>query len=133
MPNGHRGSAERWAELEAPLQAIDHVLEEFAVQHEMEITKNYHNWPSRTLSWGRPVQRQLSFYLHDEDHQTFGFRLTAWEDRGRERYWKVEVVRNDIDSRELSEIAAQMLELGCETTAKWGRDQLKYVGDIAPL
>lgn len=133
MPNGYHGPAEHWMELEAPLLGIDRVLEEFARRHGMEIVKNYHNRPSRTLKWGKPLRRQVSFYLQDEGERTYGFGLMAVEDRGRQRYWKVETVRDDIAADELDEVVAHLLEVGRATVAAWSRDELTYAGDITPL
>jgi len=132
MPTGYHGPAEHWMELEAPLVAIDHVLEEFALRYAMEIAKNYHNWPSRALKWGKPLRRQISFYLRDEGERTFGFGLMAVEDRGRKRYWKFKTVRDDIAANELDEVVAHLLEMGRETVAAWSRDELTYAGDITP-
>lgn len=52
MPNGDYGPHEEWDRLEEPLCRADPVIAAFSQRRELSISRNYHNWPERTLSWG---------------------------------------------------------------------------------
>jgi hypothetical protein len=72
MPNGYQIKKEEWDRMEKPLLAIDSEFERFAKLHALEVTKNYHNWPSRTLNWNKNnAERKLQIYLNDQKTLTF--------------------------------------------------------------
>ncbi len=39
--------------MEAAFLQADPVLEKFAKNHAINLSKNYHNWPERSLRWSR--------------------------------------------------------------------------------
>jgi len=45
--------------MEAPLRALDPVLEACADWHGMSLSRNSHNWPERSLAWGAPIHRLI--------------------------------------------------------------------------
>jgi hypothetical protein len=49
MPNGFHGSEEEWERIEAPLRTIDAGIAAFAERNGLIGSKNYHNWPERSL------------------------------------------------------------------------------------
>ena len=90
MPNGFQGSELEWQRIEAPLLRVDSTLEMFASAHGLAISKNYHNHPERSLTWGTGLRRLIQLYLADSRLLTFNIWLCASQDRGSSRYWKQE-------------------------------------------
>src|SRR2546430_16910392 len=94
MPNGHHhGSEEEWNRLEAPFREIDPAVQAFARRHGLRLTTDYHDWPERSLRWGGDIERLIQIYLHDEQRLTWNLWLCASQDRGRERFWKTQFLR----------------------------------------
>jgi len=129
MPNGFHGSKNEWERMEAPLLRIDHVLESFASSHELQLRRNYHNWPERSLMWNSSgVKKLIQIFLHDEQKLTFTVWICASEDRGAGRFWKQTKLR---DAIALEEISAELGGLLCECKAildGWKEADLEPVG-----
>lgn len=133
MPNGFYGSRERWLEMTKPLRGIDDLLADFAERHGMRIIKDYHNWPSRTLEWGAPVIRHLAVFLAEEHQMLFDVVGVAWEDRGRERYWRRSVLRSGVPAEQLRRVVLPLLENGREGVSSWRSDDLEYATELDEL
>lgn len=108
MPNGFHGSTKEWGRMEAPLRAIDAILQAFAERHRMELTRNYHNWPERSLTWDAAPRRSIQIWLADEQDLCFAMAICAWEDRTRGRFWKNRIM---IASQSLDELRPRLLQL----------------------
>ena len=131
MPNGYHGPKDKWTGMERPLREVDDLLASFADQNGMNIIKNYHNWPSRTLAWGEPIVRQLSIHLASENDMLFALGMMASTDRDGGRYWKSETLSEGIPASQLRERTLDLLERGRDVVNSWTRDDLRYAGEIA--
>src|SRR5580698_8569922 len=92
---GWYGTEEEWNHIEAPIAAIDADLEEFSRKHGIAITKNLKDWPERSLSWNvGDVRCLIQVYLKSEKMLTLNFWICASQDRGSDRYWKREMLKD---------------------------------------
>jgi hypothetical protein len=73
VPDGFYGSRNEWEELEAPLKKLDATLDAYALAEGMTLSRNYHDWPERSLRWGRDAVRMMQPYLNDEKTGTYSF------------------------------------------------------------
>jgi hypothetical protein len=125
MPNGFHGSREDWERMESPLLEIDESLKDFAQAHTMELSLNYHAWPSRRLTWGVDIHRLIEISLEDEREMTFNFWICAWKDGRRKRYWKNAYLREGAPFPEIKEELRQLLQEGIETLESWHKKDLR--------
>jgi hypothetical protein len=126
MPNGFSGTDEEWKRMEAPLLMVEDVLAEFARTHGMQITKNYHEWPERSLTWGNDIRRLIQLYVAESDRPTFNLWLCASQDRGSSRFWKRDFL---VEKKPLETFAAQLpvlLEKARNTLNSWTEQQLEF-------
>jgi hypothetical protein len=114
MPNGHHGTEEEWKRLEAPLREIDAAMEAFAKRHKMAISRNYHNWPERSLRWGSDPERLIQIYLEDDR------RLT----------WKREFLRHDVPMGDMSPVIDQLLDEAFLTVSSWRPEELELATTV---
>ena len=127
MPNGFHGTDDAWARLEAPLLRLDPVLEAFARNHSLSVERNYHNWPSRAMTWGAPISRLIQVYLEDEQAMTWTVWLCASEDRGAARYWKRVFLQRAVAIEEIEHGLAERLDEARRRVEAWSSDQLEFV------
>ena len=125
MPNGFHGSREEWERMESPLLEIDESLKDFAQAHTMELSLNYHAWPSRRLTWVKDIHRLIEISLEDEREMTFSFWICAWRDSHRKRYWKKAYLREGAPLPEIKKELKQLLDEGIETLESWHKKDLK--------
>ncbi len=85
---GWYGTKEEWERIEGPLLDLDSILDDFASEVGLTISKNYKDWPERSFVWGGDVRCLIQLYLVDEKELTFNLWLCASQDRGRKRFWK---------------------------------------------
>jgi len=126
MPNGFHGSKQEWERLEAPLRQFDPELQAFADQHAMRITRNEHNWPSRSLHWGHHIERAVQISLEHPGQLTWSIWVYAWQDRGRERYWKKVLLGQAIPLAEIAPRLAGILQQGRHLADAWSADDLEF-------
>jgi len=124
MANGFVGSKESWDRLTAPLLGLDSTLEAFANQHGMSLKCNHHNWPSRSLEWGAPVERLIQIYLADEEPLTWNFWLCAHEDRPAGRYWKRQFLRESTPIEDIADSLTSLLVQSHQLLESWSADDL---------
>ena len=96
MPNGYQGPKAEWDRMEKPLITIDSDLARFASSKSLEIEKNYHAWPSRSLKWRNDASRLIQIYLEDEKDPTFNVWICACEDRENGRYGKDRMIMRNV-------------------------------------
>ncbi len=66
---------------------IDSQLASYATYNKMRITKNYQDWPERTLSWkSNGMHKMLQIYLEKNDANTFLLWGCAYKDKMTKRY-----------------------------------------------
>ena len=130
MPNGFSGTNEEWERMEAPLLAVENVLADFAATNGMQITKNYHEWPERSLTWGTRIRRLIQLYAAESDQPTFNLWLCASQDRGLSRFWKREFL---VEKKPLEAFAPGLLQLLEEARSKldsWTEEELEFATKI---
>ncbi|MDD5680359.1 MAG: hypothetical protein PHI59_03865 [Candidatus Omnitrophica bacterium] len=66
---------------------IDSQLGSYATHNKMRITKNYQDWPERTLSWkSSGMHKMLQIYLEKNDVNTFLLWGCVYKDRMAKRH-----------------------------------------------
>jgi hypothetical protein len=131
MPNGFSGTDDEWERMEAPLKAVEDVLAEFATAHGMQMTKNYHGWPERSLTWGTGIRKLIQLYAAESDKPTFNIWPCASQDRGLSRFWKREFL---IEKKPFETFAVRLPELLEEARIKvnsWTEEQLEFATKVA--
>lgn len=131
MPNGFQGPRNVWEKMEAHFLRIDPLLERFAKAHSASIGKNYHNWPERSLIWSSGQLRKLiQIYLKDEDHETYCLWLCVSEDRDAKRFWKQQMLLDNVSWNEVHGNLEHHLEEGCKIVQAWSSADLEFGSDI---
>ena len=125
MPNGFHGTREAWDRMEAPLRALDPVLEAWATRHGMSLSRNSHAWPERSLAWGAPVERLIQIYLEDQDRLTWNVWICAFEDRPSGRHWKREFLRSDEPIARIDTDLERLLGEAARIVDGWSTDDLE--------
>jgi hypothetical protein len=131
MPNGFQGSDLEWQRIEAPLLRIDSALEMFASAHGLTISKNYHNHPERSLTWGAGsagLRRLIQLYLTDSKLLTFNIWLCASQDRGSSRYWKQEFLLKEQSIETFVGTLPSLLEGAYLKVNSWAAEDLERAG-----
>ena len=96
MPNGYYGSIEDWQRMEAPLLDIDDLLEKLAEERNLEVVRNYHNWPSRHLEWVTDgIYRGVQILAADKP-QAYHMGVVAWEDKNDQRHQRTAMAQRRI-------------------------------------
>lgn len=118
MANGFHGEKAEWDRLEAPLRAMDFLLQAFADEKGIALERNDHNWPSRGFIWGDSVRRRLQIFLH-EDYLTWKVWLCASEDRAGGRFSKSAFLRKDVTIDVIAGEISAILEEGFAIVEGW--------------
>ena len=126
MPNGFFGPQDEWKRMEAPLLEIDEVLTVFGKRHEMRLSKNYHDWPERSLVWGGDVRCLIQIYLENEKMMTWNVWLCASQDRATGRYWKNQFLRRAVQFQEIRSNLEQLLEEARSIVTSWSERNLEH-------
>ncbi len=112
-------SKEQWEQLEGLLQTIDDNLKSIAQSKNLNIEKNYHNWPSRSLHWESDgINRKIEIYLENERQKTYNTCLYSWQDKNNIRYLKKEFLKN-ISFSEMSTNLEKLLEESYNIIESW--------------
>ena len=130
MPNGYHGSDEGWQRLEEPLCQADSVIAAFGKRHGIPIGRNHHNWPERSLEWGKNPARIIQIYLEDESQLSWTVWICASEDRGRQRFWKRSYLRRGVQMNALLGEIESILEEGFRVVSSWTSDQLEFAATL---
>jgi len=125
MPNGHHGSEEEWKRLEGPLRDLDAPIDAFARRHGLTVSRNYHNWPERSLRSGTDPESLIQIYLTDEGRLTWNLWLCASQDRGRQRFWKKQFLRRDVPMSEIGPVIDELLNEALRTISSWRSEDLE--------
>lgn len=133
MPNGFQGSKEEWERIQSFLLEIDELLLDFAKVNGMELSKNYHNWPERSITWGEDIRRLIQIYLDDEKIMTFNFWICASQDRGQKRYWKNTFLKKGVHFFEIKDNLLHLLEEGHRILESWFEKDLEFATKISKL
>jgi len=125
MPNGFHGKKEEWDRMEAPLLEIDGVLADFAEKHGCQYSRNFHNNPERSISWGKKIEKLIQIYLDDEDKLTFNLWIAATQDRWGKRYWKKEFLRKGVPISDIKQNLPALLHRSYEILESWKNKDLE--------
>jgi hypothetical protein len=132
---GWYGTKEEWERIENPLINLDSIMDDFANDISLNVTKNYKDWPERSIAWGDNVRCLIQIYLVDDKKLTFNLWLCASQDRGLKRYWKNEFLVKEKTVDEFRDNLALLLREGFEKLTAWSDDteQLEFATNIEPL
>jgi hypothetical protein len=130
MPNGHHGTDEEWKRLEAPLREVDGAIDVFGTRHGIVIGRNYHNWPERSLRWGSDLERVIQIYLQDAQRLTWDLWVCVSQDRGRQRFWKRQFLRQDVSMSDISPVINSLLEEAFRIVSAWRAEDLEFVTNL---
>jgi hypothetical protein len=126
MPNGYDGSIEDWEKMEAPLLEIDGFLAQFAAERNMQVVKNYHNWPQRYLDWvSLGIHRSVQVLAVDASKMTFHVSVIAWIDKNEQRYLISGLLKKQVPWDQIRDNLHDLLEEGVKTTESWSEKDLK--------
>jgi hypothetical protein len=126
MPNGFNGSKADWLRVEAPLVRVDPILQTFVAEHRLSLSKNYHDWPERSLKWNTDMERLIQIYLEDSHHVTFNLWLCASQDRSGARYWRREFLLKDTKLDDIVGHLPSLLESAYSMVNLWTTDSLEF-------
>jgi hypothetical protein len=130
MPNGFHGPKNEWERMEAPLLRIDHSLQDFANSYGLRLSRNYHNWPERSLKWSTSrINKLIQIFLCDESKLTFTVWICASEDRGTSRFWKQQKLRDAVEIPEISAELGNLLGEGKAILDRWNETDLEPVSN----
>jgi hypothetical protein len=135
MPNGFTGSKEEWERIEAPLHEIDEILKNFASKHDLTFSKNYHNWPERSLEsrfFEDGIRRLIQIFLHDHKKMTYHFWLCADIDQIDGRYWKMVFFKENVFFDEIKSNLERSLIENYNLLLSWKIDDLKPTDPKSP-
>jgi len=124
MPNGFYGSKGEWVRLTAPLEAIDGVLEAFAKEHGLELSRNARNWPERSFRWDAPVERLIQIYLSDDERLTWSLWICAYASRPDGQYWKREALLEGVPIEEIAQDLPRLLRDAHARVTAWSAADL---------
>ena len=117
---GWYGTAEEWQQLEAPLVALDDELTRLADEHGFVLTRNRRDGPNRMIEWnaqGIPCLMQI--WLSDDKTLRLNFWICASQDRGGDRFWKREMLKQDEDPAVVRSELARLFEMGRCKLGDW--------------
>ncbi len=126
---GWYGTDEEWNRIEAPLKFLDPMLGSFADKNGLSLTKNFKDWPERSLVWGTDVRCLIQVFLVDQSKLTLNLWICASQDRSGNRYWKNETPLKEVQALEMGKALAELLEIGKQKLDHWAAhpERLEFV------
>ena len=125
---GWYGTKEEWERIERPLLDVDPIIEAFAKEYDLSVSRNHKGWPERSMVWGKDIRCLIQLYLADEKSLTFSLWLCAYEDRAGKRYWKQETPIKERKVPDFKNDLASRLRKGRSKLLEWSadRNQLEF-------
>ena len=127
MPNGFEGKTKVWEKMDDPLIELEIKIIEFGNEKKLKYTKNYHNWPTRSLTWGLFIKRRISISAAKDSESKYNFTITAWRDTFKKRYIKYEYIKKDVDIVEIKIELPALLERSKKILDTWKKEDLELV------
>lgn len=127
MANGLNMSrqSDTWRMLESPLREVDSLLSTFAANHGMRLSRNYHNWPERTLGWtSRGLQRGIQIALDNPGRRTYSVRACASTGSGRTWLSNESILRKGQPWPKIGPITEDLLIEAYNTAELWSKKDL---------
>jgi hypothetical protein len=130
---GWYGTAEEWSRIEAPLKALDPDLDRFASKYGLNVIKNHKHWPERSLVWEDDVRCLMQIYLVDQSLLTLNLWICAFQDRNGNRYWKNEMLRQEVQLPTMARDLVPALETGKRKLGLWSAhpEELEFATKLA--
>ncbi len=120
---------EDWERIESPLRGLDAPLEGYAASNAMDLSKNFKNWPERSLRWCTDeVERHIQVVLGDEENLLFHVWLVASQSREDGLYLKRASVANGLPVDVLQAKLESLLDQSRDLLNEWGAGDLKRRG-----
>jgi len=126
MPNGFHGEKEEWVRISTPIKELDEKLSRFAEENGMKISIDYHNVPSRSLRWGKDIERGIHITLVDEKKMIYRYGVSAFQDRGDDRYWKKSIILQDVSLETIKNDLHKLLTDGKRIVDDWEAEDLEF-------
>jgi hypothetical protein len=102
------------------------LLAQFAAARRLELVKNYHNWPQRSLDWvSSGLNRSILIVGIDAEKLTFHIAVTAWVDKDGQRYISHAMLKRDEPWDRIRDQLPRLLEEAFETAESWSEKDLK--------
>ena len=120
-----------WQRVEAPLRRLDPVLDAFAGEHHLGITRNLKDWPERSVVWGESIRLLIQVYLTDPQQLTFNIWLCASRDRGDKRYWKHEMPVRGLPVEAFENDFASLLREAKAKLESWSEADFEFATPVA--
>lgn len=132
---GWHGTPEQWDRLEAPLIRTDGLIQRFASDHSLALTKNLKDWPERSLRWGVNPSCLIQLYLENEERLTWNLWLCCSEDRDESRYWRNEFAFREQEIDDFIDDLPRLLKEGFVRVEGWkaAPHQLEFATKLSPL
>ena len=112
--------------MEAPFREIDKELFVFARTYRMQISKNYHNWPERSLRWSsNGIDTLIQVYLQDEKRLTNCVWICGSQDREQQRFWKNAFLRKNVAWAEVCDGISESLATAYKIVESWVSSDLE--------
>jgi len=129
---GWYGTKKEWERIENPLLQVDSILDDFAQETGMSMTKNHKDWPERSFEWGSDTRCLIQLFLVDASDLIFNLWLCASQDRGRERFWKQDTPIKEQRVEQFRDSLAGELRKGHQRVVEWGNnpDNLEFVREL---
>jgi len=116
---GWYGTQEEWDAAEHPLPQLDPILRDFAEKNGLTLSKNYKDWPERSLKAHMPLASLIQIFRVSLIADAWKVWVVCSEDRDGERFWKQGFVANGITGNELTLTLETLLQEGLARLTDW--------------
>ena len=129
---GWYGTQDEWEQAERPLPTLDPIFYQFAVDHGFKLSKNGKDWPERSLRTDMPLSSLLQVFRVNLDNDAWNVWAVCSQDRGAERYWKQQMIAQDITGEDLTARLNVLLEQGLQRLITWNArpEELEFATKI---
>ena len=127
MPDGSYRTGCEWRRLESPLVELDPALDAYASRHGLTVTRSYHGWPLRALTWGGAIRRSVQISLANEHDLRLNISAVAWQHDGSRRHWRNQVIRSSALVSQLQDRFAAILDSAVQRANSWSHRDLSLV------
>lgn len=94
------------------VRRLDPIIDRFARCYQFRVTKNLKDWPERSIVWKTDVRCLIQVFLADRSALTMNLWICASQDRDAGRFWKKEMLRQNIPVSALENELLDLLEAG---------------------
>ncbi len=122
MANGYYG--ENWEKIEDMIKVVDPILEKFALEKGVVLTKSDRSPGYRAYRWKSDIGRLIEIFLESEEHLTWRMGVIAYEDRKEGRFWKNKTFYMPGPISGIHENLEHLLEECWLTVSSWKSEQL---------